>query len=140
LTLLALSLATPTPANVGPEALEVFNRIALPEHITGELISRYVRRAIRLGIWRRLKPESRALLLVARRFAVLRSPVVTSVVRRLLLDIETHTLRGRALLYGIAIALREPLLRLAGVLEDVVKLLVLGISYLNNPPVFRVYG
>jgi len=125
---------------VGSEALEVFNRIALPEYITGELISRYVRRAIRLGIWRRLKPESRALLLVARRFTVLRSPTVTSVVRRLLLEIEVRTLRGRALLYGVLVALRDPFLRLAGVLRDVAKLLVLGISYLNNPPVFRFYG
>jgi len=140
LTLLALSLATPTPANVGSEALEVFNRIALPEYITGELISRYVRRAIRLGIWRRLKPESRALLLVARRFTVLRSPTVTSVVRGVLLEIEVQTLRGRALLYGVLVALRDPLLRLAGVLGDVAKLLVLGISYLNNPPMFRFYG
>ena len=140
MTLLALSLATPTPANVGPEALEVFNRITLPERITGELISRYVRRAIRLGTWRRLKPESRALLLVARRFTVLRSPAVTSVVRGVLLEIEVRTLRGRALLYGILIALRDPFLRLAGVLKDVAKLLVLGISYLNNPPVFRFYG
>jgi len=101
---------------------------------------RYVRRAVRLGIWRRLRPESRALLLVARRFEVLRSPVVTSIVRRLLLEVEVHTLRGRALLYGALIALRDPFLRLAGVLRDATKLLVLGISYLNNPPLLRFYG
>ena len=63
MTLLALSLATPASANVEPEALEVLNCVALPERITGELVSRYVRRAVRLGIWKRLKPESRACLL-----------------------------------------------------------------------------
>jgi hypothetical protein len=140
LTLLASAVASSADLNVGPEVLEVLNRVALPERITGEVILRYVRRAVRLGIWRRLRPESRALLLVARRFEVLRSPVVTSIVRRLLLEVEVHTLRGRALLYGVLIALRDPFLRLAGVLRDVTKLLVLGISYLNNPPLLRFYG
>jgi hypothetical protein len=140
LTLLASAATSSANLNVGPEVLEVLNRVALPERITGEVVSRYVRRAVRLGIWRRLRPESRALLLVARGFAVLRSPVVTSIVRRLLLEVEVHTLRGRALLYGVLIALRDPFLRLAGVLRDATKLLVLGISYLNNPPLLRFYG
>jgi hypothetical protein len=140
LTLLASAATSSANLNVGPEVLEVLNRVALPERITGEVVSRYVRRAVRLGIWRRLRPESRALLLVARGFAVLRSPVVTSIVRRLLLEVEVHTLRGRALLYGVLIALRDPFLRLAGVLRDATRLLVLGISYLNNPPLLRFYG
>jgi hypothetical protein len=140
LTLLASAAASSANLNVGPEVLEVLNRVALPERITGEVVSRYVRRAIRLGIWRRLRPESRALLLVARGFEVLRSPVVTSIVRRLLLEIVVHTLRGRALLYGVLIALRDPFLRLTGLLRDVTRLLVLGISYLNNPPLLRFYG
>ena len=140
MTLLASAATSSANLNVGPEVLEVLNRVALPERITGEVVSRYVRRAVRLGIWRRLRPESRALLLVARRFAVLRSPVVTSIVRRLLLEVEVHTLRGRALLYGVLIALRDPFLRLAGVLRDATRLLVLGISYLNNPPLLRFYG
>jgi hypothetical protein len=140
LTLLASAATSSANLNVGPEVLEVLNRVALPERITGEVVSRYVRRAMRLGIWRRLRPESRALLLVARRFGVLRSPVVTSIVRRLLLEVEVHTLRGRALLYGVLIALRDPFLRLAGLLRDATRLLVLGISYLNNPPLLRFYG
>jgi hypothetical protein len=140
LTLLASAATSSADLNVGPEVLEVLSRVALPERITGEVVSRYVRRAVRLGIWRRLRPESRALLLVARRFGVLRSPVVTSIVRRLLLEVEVHTLRGRALLYGALIALRDPFLRLAGVLRDATRLLVLGISYLNNPPLLRFYG
>jgi len=140
LTLLASAATSSANLNVGPEVLEVLNRVALPERITGEVVSRYVRRAIRLGIWRRLRPESRALLLVARRFEVLRSQVVTSIVRRLLLEVEVHTLRGRALLYGVLIALRDPFLRLAGLLRDATRLLVLGISYLNNPPLLRFYG
>jgi len=132
--------APPYEPVTSPEVVRVVEGLVLPEVVTGGLVSRFVRRAVRLGIWRRLRPESRALLLVARRFAVLRSPVVTSAVRRLLLEIEVHTLRGRALLYGVLIAFRDPFLRLAGAARDVTKLLAIGISYLSNPPIYRVYG
>jgi hypothetical protein len=132
--------APPYEPVTSPEVVRVVEGLVLPEVVTGDLVSRFVRRAVRLGIWRRLRPESRALLLVARRFAVLRSPVVTSAVRRLLLEIEVHTLRGRAILYGVLIALRDPFLRLAGAARDVTKLLAIGISYLSNPPIYRVYG
>ena len=133
----ALAAVTSTALDAGPQVLDLLDGVVLPGKVTDGLVSRFVRRAARLGIWRRLRPESRALLLVARRFSVLRSPVAVSALRRAMLEVELLTLRGRALLFGVLVSLRDPCLRLSGVFGDVAKLLAIGISYLSNPPAYR---
>jgi hypothetical protein len=137
LTSPALAAVTSTALDAGPQVLDLLDGVVLPGKVTGGLVSRFVRRDARLGIWRRLRPESRALLLVARRFSVLRSPVAVSALRRAMLEVELLTLRGRALLFGVLVSLRDPYLRLSGVFGDVAKLLAIGISYLSNPPAYR---
>jgi hypothetical protein len=137
LTSPALAAVTSTALDAGPQVLDLLDGVVLPGKVTGGLVSRFVRRAVRLGIWRRLRPESRALLPAARCFSVFRSPVAVSALRRAMLEVELLTLRGRALLFGVLVSLRDPYLRLSGVFGDVAKLLVVGISYLSNPSAYR---
>lgn len=117
---------------------EVMARLILPDVIDGSLVARYVRKAVRLGVWRSLRAESRALLRALTLWGgVIRSKVLARIVKEILLEIELHTLRGRALLYGLYIALRSGLNHLLSSLE---KVLCLGISYLSNSPAFKFLG
>jgi len=137
LSSLALAAVTSTTLDVGSQVLDLLDGVVLPGKVTGGLVSRFVRRAARLGIWRRLRPESRALLLAARCFSVFRSPVAVSALRRAMLEVELLMLRGRALLFGALVSLRDPYLRLSGVFGDVAKPLAIGISRLSNPLAYR---
>jgi len=115
-------------------------RVVIPERIDGVVVERYMRKAMRLGIWGLLKPEARALLLVLRRWGPVRSPMLRSILVRILLEIELCTLRGKALFYGILISLKSLGLTLNKALRNIPNLLYLGISSLNSPPMYRVYG
>jgi len=110
----------------------------LPEVIDSDVIEVYVRKALRVGVWRFMSPESRALMrALARWRGVVKSRVLKELVEALLLEIELCSLRGRAVLYGLIIALKEGLTH---VVRSVKKLMCLGISYLSNPPLYRYYG
>lgn len=96
------------------------------------------RKALRLGLWGFLEPEKRALILVLRRWVGrVKSPVLIKILEEIYVEIELNTFRGRALFYGVLVALRSGLLE---VLESLKFLLYLGISYLSNPPLFRFLG
>ncbi len=116
------------------KAKEFLTKTLLPKLNCG-VIRRCVLKAIRLGVWRFISPESRALLRALTFWrGVIRSESLKRVVRELLLYIELNTIRGSAILYGLLITLRK---ESKAVVDSVDKLLLLGISYLNNPPIFR---
>ena len=122
-------------------AKEILTHILIPEHIDSKLISYYyLRKALRVGAWRSLSREARALLIVASRVSLktVKSRVLKEVLKSVFLEIELHTLKGKALLYGILTQLRRGVSKLVDILKDVTKLLCLGISYLNNPLAYKV--
>jgi len=101
----------------------------------------YIRKAICVGIWKSLKSESRASLLVASRvLRVVRSQVLRALLQGIFLEVELSTIRGRAFLFGLLTTLKDSFERVENILADLTKLLAIGIFYLSNPPVFRVYG
>ncbi len=120
-------------------AADLFSRLAIQRKITGSVVEGYVRKAIRIGVWRILEVGKRALLLVVRRFGIIRSRVLGEILRRIFVEIEIQTLRGRAILYGIVIILKSTIYP-REILGNVERLLAIGISYLNNPPMYRYYG
>lgn len=128
--------------DVGDSVRRVLSRMVLPRVITGEVVSRYVRKALRLGVWGRLAPETRALLLVCRRLArPVKSRVLAEILSETFLRIELAGLRGKALFYGVVEFVRRGLGSIEDALRSVGRVLCLGISYLNNPPpILRPYG
>jgi len=111
-------------------------KLLLPGEVSGKIVDKYIRKALRTNSWRTLKPENRALLLALRKWRSIKSPTLKSILYRVFLEIELHTLRGKALLYGIIPAMKNYMHRLEEILRDTAKLLVIGISYLSNPPIY----
>lgn len=122
------------------KAKELLTKILLPKKVTGNVVDRYVRKALRIGAWRDLKQENRAILIVARKWGVIKSAILKSILYRIFLEIELHTIRGKALFYGIILTMKSTIYKLHEALRDVQKLLTIGILYLNNPPIYRIYG
>ncbi|MEM1831002.1 MAG: hypothetical protein QXJ97_05675, partial [Desulfurococcaceae archaeon] len=101
----------------------------------------YVRKAIRTGAWRSLKPESRALLLALRSWRKpVKSRVLRSILLRILVEIELYTTRGKALFYGILEAMRKARELLVDLPGNISRIIVLGIQYMNLPLIYRVHG
>jgi hypothetical protein len=123
------------------EVTNKFKELVLPKVITRDLIISYVRKALRTRVWFSLSPYQRALLkaLTLSRVYVVRSRVLKELITELLLIIERGTLKGKALWYGLVIALNM-CKYLKNIVLNVETLLYLGINYLNNPPIFRPYG
>jgi len=109
-----------------------------PAGFTSDVIEKMFKKAVRLKIWKNLKPEARALILALRKWKnKINSPILKTILEEIYVEIELNTLKGKALLYGVTIALRDGLLE---VIQSVKSLLCLGISYLSNPPLFRFLG
>ncbi|MEM4593477.1 MAG: hypothetical protein QXL83_04815 [Zestosphaera sp.] len=109
-----------------------------PAGFTSDVIEKMFKKAVRLKIWKNLKPEVRALILALRKWRnKISSPILKTILEEIYVEIELNTLKGKALLYGVTIALRDGLLE---VIQSVKSLLCLGISYLSNPPLFRFLG
>lgn len=109
-----------------------------PAGFTSDVIEKMFKKAVRLKIWKNLKPEARALILALRKWKnKISSPTLKTILEEIYVEIELNTLKGKALLYGVTIALRDGLLE---VIQSVKSLLCLGISYLSNPPLFRFLG
>jgi len=113
-------------------AKELLTRLLLPGEVSGKIVDMYIRKALRTNSWRTLKPENRALLLALRRWRSIKSPTLKSILYRIFLEIELHTLRGKALFYGIILAMKNHMHRLEEILRNASKLLAIGMSYLNN--------
>lgn len=116
------------------EAIKYVSKLLLPKVINGRIVLSYIRKGIRVGVWRFLSPESRALLKILTRWRSIRSRTLRNIVAKIFLQIELSTLRGKALLYGAILAIRS---NLRGLLNSTTSLLYLGISYLSNPPIFK---
>ncbi|MEM4888966.1 MAG: hypothetical protein QXJ64_05970 [Thermosphaera sp.] len=87
----------------------LMTKIIIPSfNSAGGTVQSYIRKAIRTGAWRSLKPESRALLLALRSWKKsVKSPVLQSILSRIFIEIELHTTRGKAIFYGILEAMRK---------------------------------
>jgi len=118
-------------------AKSTVSRFLVPSKITKETIKHYVKKALRNSVWYKLRQESRALLLASRFLLVVKSPVLKSILREVFLEIELYTLRGKAVFYGVLVALRQGLLEALGNLK---RLITLGVGYLNLPVMWRVLG
>jgi hypothetical protein len=119
-----------------------FKELVIPKVITKDLIASYVKKAIRIRVWFSLNPYQRALLkaLTLSKVYIIRSSVLKGLVSELLVVIERGTLKGKALWYGLLIALSKCRYLGQELLFRIETLLYLGINYLNNPPIFRPYG
>jgi len=123
------------------KAKEVLLNIVAPDNISRAVVEKLFRKALRVGAWSSLKPEQRALILALRKWrGCVRSRNLLEVVKRIFLEVELFTLRGRALLYGVAIAIKNGVNVAKDVLNNTGYILATGIMYLNNPPMLRVYG
>lgn len=109
------------------------------EKIDLDLIERSIRRAVRLGVFRRLDSSERAFLLALRRWLskgfALKSRVVIEIAKTILVKIEMFSLRGRAIALGILISLKRGFTE---ILRDAKKLLVVGLQFLYTPILYRV--
>jgi len=115
--------------------------LIIPDKISKSVVESFFRKALRVGVWRLLRPEQRALILVLRVWGrEVRSRKLVEVVRNVFLEIELSTLRGKALLYGIVITIKSRVELLKDLLRNIGYVLALGIMYLNNPPILRIYG
>ncbi len=118
-------------------AKELIKKALLPQEIDGAVIRKYVRKALRVGAWRTLKPERKALLKATLKWGKVRSETLKNILKETLLHIELHTLKGKALYYGVLITIKNAVKK---VKTNLTQLLITGISYLNNPPLYRIYG
>jgi hypothetical protein len=122
-------------------AKKVLMKLLIPVKISRSVVENFYRKALRTGIWRFLKPEQRALILALRIWGrEVRSRKLVEIVRKIFLEIELSTFRGKALLYGIAIAIKNRLGVVKYLSTNTSYILALGIMYLNNPPMYRIYG
>jgi len=123
------------------KAKEVLLSIVAPDNISRAVVEKLFRKALRVGAWSSLKPEQKALILALRKWrGVVRYRNLLEVVKRIFLEVELFTFRGRALLYGVAIAIKNGVNVAKDVLNNTGYILATGIMYLNNPPMLRVYG
>ncbi|MEM1623828.1 MAG: hypothetical protein QW543_06855 [Sulfolobales archaeon] len=115
--------------------------IALSFDSVGGTVKTYIRKAVRTGAWRHLKPESRALLLALRSWKrSVKSLVLRSILTRILVEIELHTTRGKAIFYGILEAMRKAREVLSDLSRNLSKIIAMGIQYMNLPLLYRIHG
>jgi hypothetical protein len=133
--------ASAAGSELAEKAKEVLLSIVAPDNISRAVVEKLFRKALRVGAWSSLKPEQKALILALRKWrGVVRSRNLLEVVKRIFLEVELFTFRDRALLYGVAIAIKNGVNVAKDVLNNTGYILTTGIMYLNNPPMFRVYG
>ncbi|MEM2471392.1 MAG: hypothetical protein QXQ96_02600 [Sulfolobales archaeon] len=119
----------------------VLLKLLAPRIITSEVVTKYVRKALRLGVWRELALEARALLTICRRLPKpVRSHTLAHVLSKIFLEIELAGLKGKALFYGSIEFLKKGMGSLKDIPSNAEKILCLGIMYLNNPPLMRFYS
>lgn len=118
-------------------AKSIVSKFLVPRDVTMGTLEYYYRKALRSNAWWKLRRESRALLLASRFLSSIKSPVLLSILRELLLEIELHTFRGKAVFYGVLVALRQGIHEALG---DLKRLITLGVGYLNLPLMWRILG
>jgi len=108
------------------------------EKIELKTVESMIRRSMRLGAWRKLPEEKRAFLRAIRNFLKrgqkIASNIVIDILKKIYMEIEIHSLRGKAILIGILIRTR----RSNSIdTENPEELLVEGLQYINRPIPFR---
>lgn len=140
-----LSSAIDSSRDLASHAKRALASLVLPKKYSPHVVERMFRRAVAHRVWFKLRLEVRALILALKRWnREVRSRVLRGILDEVYLEIEMATTRGRALFYGAVIALKNGFLdalKMVSVARDSIqKLLYLGISYLNSPPIYRIYG
>lgn len=127
------------PSLLIKEIFQEFIELVVPHRIDRDTVERYYRKAARLGVLHRLDPYDRAFLYSLRLWLSkgyrIRSSVLIDIARRVFASIELSSLRGRAIAFGILIAMRRGLRRVLGNIED---LLILGLQFINMPAMYRI--
>ena len=109
--------------------------------ITGGVVSYYLRKSLRNNSWRLLPRCSRALLLALSKWSgVVKSRILREILIKVFTEIEVYSFRGRALLYGVIVAMARARELLGDILGNAKRLLTLGIQYLHQPLLYRVFG
>jgi hypothetical protein len=108
------------------------------EKIDLKTVESMIRRSMRLGAWRKLPEEKRAFLRAIRNFLKrgqkIASNIVIDILKKIYMEIEIHSLRGKAILIGILIRTRR---NNSIDTENPEELLVEGLQYINRPIPFR---
>ncbi len=126
-------------------ARNLTSRLLLPQILTRKVLQKYLRKAIQNRSWYQLSQLQRALLYTASKTVhKVKSPVLRQILEEILLTIELASTRGQAIYYGLIILIKKSPNMLQTLLSKTKqllgKLLFLGISYLNNSPMYRIYG
>ncbi|MGC9069556.1 MAG: hypothetical protein ACP5IZ_11390 [Thermoprotei archaeon] len=122
-------------------AKRLLARVTIPTTINKDAIRKYIKKALRTKTWKTLKPENRALLIALLKWGgEIKSRLLKKILQEILLEIELHTLRGKAIFYGFLISIKKKLFPLKELLQNISRTIVIGISYLNNPPICRPYN
>ncbi|MBE9391223.1 hypothetical protein IOK49_03925 [Fervidicoccus fontis] len=124
------------------KAKSLLSEILLSVRITGADIEKYIRKAIRYNVWRLLPDERRIFLILARRKRSFTSKLISEAIRSSLIEIESLTLRGKALIHGIILKFKEMIFGIGKKEVEREKdiILALGISHLNAPSLGYVLG
>ena len=143
MTLVAAGLAEKMGEGLGQHIIEkaksIVAELILPHEINGRIIEKYIRKAILNHTWYKLPRETRVLLKLVKNLPKIKSPVLISILREIFLYIELATVRGKAYLYGVIIFMQKGIHRLEDMLLNAKRILTLGIFYLNNPLIYKVY-
>jgi hypothetical protein len=139
---LAPSLAKSIMINLDLEYLKTLlphlSKYIAIEKIELKTVESMIRRSMRLGAWRKLPEEKRAFLRAIRNFLKrgqkIASNIVIDILKKIYMEIEIHSLRGKAILIGILIRTRR---NNSIDTENPEELLVEGLQYINRPIPFR---
>lgn len=117
----------------------VFKKLILPKEITKSIVQKYIRRAIHNKSWFMLPRERRALLkaLILAQITVVKNSKLKSLILEAIEFIEKHSVKGKAILYGLIIVFNRFKTRVEPWFLKLETLLYLGINYLSNPSLFR---
>ena len=118
-----------------------------PPPLTPQLVSAAYRRALRFGAFWRLRPEERAILLLARRLQAIKSPLLREAILGILEKVwpekaatfRAYELGVKALFYRVSLALKIGAQEVARELLSKAWSLVpvLGFSYMNIPAFYK---
>ena len=119
---------------------ETLIKILLPKQITQAHLRKYIRKALANKSWHLLTKLERSLLwLTSKIVSTVKSPILKKIVQQILLKIELAATKGKALYYGILILIKK-LRKIEEIVQNLTYTLYTGLSYINNPPTYRIYG
>ena len=122
------------------EIKETLTKILLPKQITQTHLRKYIRKALANRSWHLLTKLERSLLwLTSKIVSTVKSPILKKIVQQILLKIELAATKGKALYYGILILIKK-LRKIEEIVQNLTYTLYTGLSYINNPPTYRIYG